>query len=203
MSAAGRRDRRRQRQRRSQAQIEAAWARKTSAQLLSLKAFLELKEEQGLRVLGVMGYAGPWRDTALKAKAHRRLEIHLREEQERWGPKLMVSSGATNRGVLRLVYVLCQELEIRAMGVTPAQTLAYPVGHMEYLLPIGQRYGSESAAFLGSSDAFLLLGGGKQSHQESLKALKMGKVLSIIRGFGGVGDELAQSLEPRPELRIL
>lgn len=188
---------------------EARWKEKTDARLFDENGFMKLKAERSIFVLGVMGFAGAWSKTKLKGAA---LQAHvaavksaLQEEllahQKAHGPKLVVSSGATDHGVLKLTYELCDELAILSMGVTPARTLAYPVGRMDYLIPHGQRYGDESQVFLRTSDAFLLLGGGPQSERETREGHARGAEVTIIQGFGGVADQLDK--EALPQARFI
>ena len=43
----------------------------------------------------------------------------------------------------------------------------------------------------------MLLGGGEQSRRETLRALSMGKPVTVIRGFGGAADALTIGREGR------
>ncbi len=165
---------------------------------------MKLKAERSLFVLGVMGFAGAWSKTKLKgaalqahvAAAKAALKAELLAHQKARGPKLVVSSGATDRGVLELTYALCDELAILSMGVTPARTLAYPVGRMDYLIPHGQKYADESQVFLRTSDALLLLGGGPQSERETKAGHARGTPVTVIQGFGGAADQLDEGSLP-------
>jgi len=102
----------------------------------------------------------------------------------------MVVSGATNLGVLQLTYALCREHGLSAMGLAPQAVWSYPVADFDIMLPVGERFGDESEAFVSLCDAFVLLGGGRQSRAETLAAAARGKPVTILRGFGGVADVL-------------
>ncbi len=183
---------------------EARWKEKTDARLFDEGGFMRFKAERSIFVLGVMGFAGAWSKTKLKgaalkehiAAAKEALKEQLLTHQKARGPKLVVSSGATNAGVLELTYALCDELAILSMGVTPARTLAYPIGRLDYLIPHGKKYGDESQVFLRTSDALLLLGGGPQSERETQQGHDRGTPVTIIQGFGGAADKLSEGVLP-------
>ena len=61
---------------------------------------------------------------------------------------------------------------------------------MDVLVPIGKRFGDESAGFVALCDAFIVLGGGAQSEAECRRASEVGKPITVIQGFGGVADGL-------------
>ena len=175
----------------------APWKGRTGAQLLSESAWATLCAERPRFVLGVLGYAGRWERTGLRgtalhafvAAARAALRDQLLVLQAQHGPQLAMASGATNRGVLELAYELCAELGITALGVAPEQVLNYPLAPMDYLLPVGRRFGDESATFVRISDALLLLGGGGQSRREIRMGAAAGKPLTIVQGFGGAADQ--------------
>ncbi|MCB9745819.1 MAG: hypothetical protein H6741_27750 [Alphaproteobacteria bacterium] len=150
--------------------------------------------------LGVMGFAGSWRRSGLRGPALERLieDARLalrralldafREHRER----LVVVSGATDAGVLQLTYALCAEHGILAIGLAPRQVLRHRTAPMTLLALHGARFGDESALFVQVCDAFLVLGGGAQSEQEARMAREAGKPVTLIRGFGGAADLLAE-----------
>lgn len=186
-----------------------AWRAKTAAALHSPASFAAYKQAQGFALLGVMGYAGSWRRTgktgeALAAHvgaARAALKSELLAARERHGLELVMASGATNNGVLAQAYDLCAELGILAMGITSNRALAYEVGAMNFVVPVGSRFGDESEAFVELCDEFLVLGGGDQSRREAEAALERGKPVRVIVGFGGAADELAARGERTQLLR--
>ena len=184
-----------------------AWRAKTDAVLHTPASFAAYKQDQGFALLGVIGYAGSWRRTgktgdALKAHvaaAQAALKAELLAARERHGAKLVMASGATNNGVLAQAYSLCAELGILAMGITSGRALAYSVGAMNFVVPVGSRFGDESEDFVELCDEFLVLGGGDQSLREAEAALRRGKPVRVIVGFGGAADSLA-AREDLPQL---
>ncbi len=173
------------------------WSDKTDATLLTEADFLAQKQQESWHVIGVMGFAGSWRHTGLSGEElanHKHnmkaaLASVLLAEKAWWDDALVVSSGATDAGVLQLTYELCTEHNIRALGVAASQTLNHSIARLDMLIPSGKQFGDESDVFLRTADAFLLLGGGMQSYDEALKAHSMGKPITIIQGFGGTADE--------------
>ncbi|HEU5098899.1 MAG TPA: hypothetical protein VFU22_07770, partial [Roseiflexaceae bacterium] len=111
--------------------------------------------------------------------------------QRRYGDRLVVASGATNEGVLRLAYEVCAFLSITAMGIAPDQALDFPLGQMQYVLPFGRAFGDESPVFVRTIDELLVLGGGPQSRREVFAAAEAGQPMTIIQGFGGIADQLS------------
>ncbi|EDM79497.1 hypothetical protein PPSIR1_35262 [Plesiocystis pacifica SIR-1] len=187
-----------------------AWRAKTEAAFHTPASFAAYKQAQGFALLGVMGYAGSWRRTgktgaALKAHvaaARAALEAELCAARERHGIKLVMASGATNNGVLELAYDLCVELGILAMGITSGRALAYEVGAMDFVVPVGSRFGDESQDFVELCDEFLVLGGGDQSLAEAEAALAVDKPVRVIVGFGGAADALAAREELTQLVRV-
>lgn len=172
------------------------WSEKTTARLFTPDAFASYKTTQRFFLLGVMGFAGPWRRSGLEGEqltsmisgVRQALRRELEDAQLTHKDRLVVVSGATRAGVLEQTYELCHDLGIFAMGVTPDRALAYPLGAMDFVVPFGRRFGDESGVFLDLCDAFLLLGGGPQSKRETLEAARRQKPTTVVRGFGGVAD---------------
>jgi hypothetical protein len=184
-------------------QRRAEWRQRSSAEVHTEAGFARLKALRGWRLLGVMGFAGRWERSGLTGndlswlvgEARSALRRELARARDA-GPALHVATGGTNTGVLELVYELCSDLGIPAVGITPDRALNYEVGAMAHVVPVGEFFGDESEAFVALCDEFLLLGGGKQSHRETMAASSMGKLVTVIQGFGGVADELSPETLP-------
>lgn len=182
----------------------SAWHKKTNARLLTLTEFLSLKSEKMLHIVGVVGFTRSWQKIGgknqdanqLMAAARQVIQTELTLRQQRYEPRLVMCSGATDAGVLQLAYQEAAKLGITAMGVTPDRTLQYNVGEMSYLIPFGHEFGDESEAFLQVIDELILMGGGPQSRTETLAAIKLGKPVTIIQGFGGAADEFSPAMLP-------
>lgn len=106
-------------------------------------------------------------------------------EKSTHGLKLVLSSGATNEGVPKIIDDFCEKLGIDAMGVTSAKAFDYPLGKMKYLIVQGDDWGAESSTFLATSDEILLLGGGGQAKREAIAAETEGKMVTVFQGFKG------------------
>jgi len=181
------------------AAIDPVWSTKTDAELVTATRFIAHKEREELHVVGVVGFSGQWSeekiasDPELRFKvkhARHQLEETLTELKERHGEKLVVSSGATMEGVPKLVYEVCEELGIKAMGVACEKAIDYRLGEMRYLLIEGSNWGDESLTFLRTSDELFMIGGGGQAKREVLAAASEGKKVTIFKNFGGTADEL-------------
>jgi hypothetical protein len=181
------------------------YASKTSASIISALDFEVIKEREGLHVVGVAGFSGQWApakleaDPALKAAADAAtvvLREHLKKLKDEYGDKLVVSSGATMEGVPKIIYEVCAEEGIKAMGVACEKAFKYPLGAMRYLVIEGQNWGDESAAFLKTADDFVLLGGGGQAKREAIAAGQEGKRVAVFQGYGGSADQLTSQDVP-------
>lgn len=195
----GRRDRRRKRKRSlSKPADPAAWALRTSAEFLTPSALMARKLEQGWHLLGVVGFAGAWRKGSqqLQADARQMLEAEFGRALAQHGDRLVVVSGATNAGVLQLTYAACQRMGIAAMGITAGHALSFDLAPMQFVVPVGQRFGEESPVFLAAIDEMVMLGGGGQSRDEAISAGQRGMLVTVIQGFGGTADELTTAELP-------
>jgi hypothetical protein len=180
------------------------WRMHTSASIVTEARFACLKHRSRLRVVGIVGFARPWPQLGLRgatldqtiADARATICNELAARQQRYGDRLVVASGATNEGVLRLAYEVCAFLNIMAMGIAPDQALDYPLGQMHYMLPVGQAFGDESPVFVRTIDELLVLGGGAQSEREVVAAAEANQPMTIIQGFGGIADQLTSSALP-------
>ncbi|MEZ4450162.1 MAG: hypothetical protein R3B09_11850 [Nannocystaceae bacterium] len=185
---------------RAKAPDPGSWRARTDAELLTPGAWRARAAAHHL--VGVMGYAGRWRDeagdpiAARKADARRLLGAELRRAREAHGERLIMVSGATQQGVLEVAYALCVELSIVAAGVTAERALAYGLAPMALLVCGGRNFGDESALFVETCHEFIVLGGGDQSRREAVMAASQGKPVTLIRGFGGAADALGPGEVP-------
>lgn len=177
-----------------------AWRRKTDAKILRGDQFRRLLRERDFVAVGVMGYAGAWSRSGLEggeltrfvADVDRCVRSVILEAREAHGDALIIVSGATDQGVLSSTYAACVELGVRAAGITTATGLGFPVAPLDYLIPAGRRFGDESQLFVSVCQAFVVLGGGAQSEAEARAARARGKPVTLVRGFGGAADLLAE-----------
>lgn len=184
--------------------LRTKWRKHTSASIVTEAWFAYLKHRSRLRVVGIVGFARPWLDLGLHgavlartiADAWAAIRHELAERQRRYGERLVVASGATNEGVLRLAYEVCAFLNITAMGIAPDQALDFPLGKMHYMLPFGRSFGDESQVFVRTVDELLVLGGGPQSQREVFAAAEANQPITIIQGFGGIADQLTPAVMP-------
>jgi hypothetical protein len=175
----------------------AEWRKRTDARIVNERDFVALKTQQNLYLAGVLGFAGQWERSGLDAAeltqfvadARTALTEELQRVHGLHGERLVVSTGATNTGVLQLTYDICREKNFPTFSVAPDCALNYEVGPLDYVLPYGREFGDESDLFVQLCDEFILLGGGKQSHREILAAYRAAKPITIIQGFGGIADE--------------
>jgi hypothetical protein len=176
----------------------AKWRSHTSAEIVSEPRFSHLKRRAQWHIVGVAGFARPWSQMELSeaelaqmiADARASLCHELADRQRRFGQRLIIASGATDQGVLQLTYEVCGFLNITAMGIAPDQALDFPLGKMRYMLPFGSSFGDESHVFVRTIDELILLGGGRQSERELFAAARVQRPITIIKGFGGVADQV-------------
>jgi hypothetical protein len=182
----------------------ARWRSHTSAEIVSEPRFANLKRRAQWYVVGVAGFARPWSQMQLSeaevaqmiADARASLCHELADRQRRYGQRLVIASGATNQGVLQLTYEVCAFLNIVAMGIAPDAALDFPLGRMRYMLPFGSNFGDESHVFVRTIDELIVLGGGRQSERELFAAARVHRPITIVKGFGGVADQIAPSSIP-------
>jgi hypothetical protein len=174
------------------------WRSHTTAEIVSEQRFAQLKRRFNWHVVGVAGFARPWTQMGLaeadiaQTIADARVSIchELADCQRRYGQRLVIASGATDQGMLKLAYEVCQFLHIIAMGIAPDQALEFPLGRMQYMLPFGTNFGDESQVFVRAIDELIVIGGGRQSERELFAAARVRRPLTIIQGFGGIADQL-------------
>lgn len=172
--------------------LRARWRTTTRAQVLDGATFRFLCRERGWSVLGVMGYTGAFEDPAVEAAAAAALSTQLERAHAACGERLAVASGATDSGVLALAYRWCAERRVTAIGVTCEAGRTLPIAAVDWLVPVGERFGDESALFVDICDRFVVLGGGEQARREAIGGRAQDKPVTLIRGFGGAADTLAE-----------
>lgn len=177
--------------------IDKRWRHHTTARLLKPKDVRRRVRDEGLFIAGIVGYSGSF-DHNPAPRAHARAVAALRsvltalKDQH---PALVMASGATDLGVPGLAYAECERLGIEAMGITAATAMHHPLATMHSLVPIGRKFGDESAVFVDLCHAFWILGGGLQSADEIQRAHGLGKPIHVLQGLGGAADAFdAQSL---------
>ena len=180
-------------------ELQGKWQAMTEARVVLPELFSRYKKWGDYHVLGVIGALRQWEEEnpsrgplleETEAEARKALTDLFRERQEEYGDRLIVSSGATMKEIPKIVYEVCEELRIAAMGVACEKARDYPLGKMKYFMPVGQEWGDESAAFLAASDEIVMLGGGEQAKREALAASAEGKPVAVLRGYGGSADLL-------------
>ena len=176
--------------------LRARWRTATRAQVLDGGTFRYLCRERGWWVLGVMGYAGPFANPGVEDAAQTALAEQLEQARQRHGDRLAVASGATDAGVLALTYRWCARLGVTAIGITCEAGRRLPIAALDWLVPVGERFGDESALFVDICSAFVVLGGGEQSRREAIGGRAQDKPVTLIRGFGGAADALAEMQLP-------
>ncbi len=195
----GRRDQRRKRKRGQKKLVDPAkWAERTKAEFLTPAELMARKAAEGWYLLGVVGFAGRWRPGSeqLVEHAHTMLTAEFTRLTNTHGQSLVIVSGATDAGVLQLTYAACQTMGITAMGITAGQALNFKLAPMDYVVPVGSRFGDESPVFIAAIDELLMLGGGQQSRDEAIAASHQGLPVTVIQGFGGSADELTTAELP-------
>ena len=137
---------------------------------------LDLKIKKSLR-LGVVGYCPPTKFDEVKAlelikHAYDRVEDDFPEY------RIIVVSGLTNIGVLKIAYEEAKRRDWKTAGIACKKAYSYkdnwfPVD--EEPIIIGENWGDESQAFINSIDALVRIGSGPQSLKEAEQVRRMGK----------------------------
>src|SRR5262245_21867613 len=169
--------------------LRAKWRMRTNASIVTEARFACLKHRSNLHVVGVAGFTRPWAQLGLQGAALEQTIADVRatichelaERQCRHGARLVVASGATNSGVVRLAYEVCTFLNITAMGIAPNQALEHPLSRMHYMLPFGQAFGDESPVFVRTIDELIVVGGGAQSEREILAAAEIDRPITVVQ----------------------
>jgi hypothetical protein len=185
--------------------LRAQWRQHTSANIVTEARFACLKHRSSLHVVGVAGFARPWTQLGLQGASLEQIIADVRAtlchelaaRQRRHGARLVVASGATNSGVLRLAYEVCTFLNITAMGIAPNQALEHQLCRMHYMLPFGQTFGDESPVFVRTIDELIVIGGGAQSQREILAAAEIDRPITVVQGFGGIADDFSPTMLPK------
>lgn len=171
--------------------LRLRWRGRTRAQVLDGATFSHLRVERGWFVLGVMGHMRAWRSPTEGEAARQALAAEIDAASAHHGPRLAIASGATDAGVLALAYALCAERRLTSIGITCDAGRELPLAPLDWLVPVGRRFGDESALFVDTCDAFVVLGGGEQARREAVCGRAQDKPVTLIRGFGGAADDLA------------
>ena len=115
--------------------------------------------------LGVVGYSAPVFDESTA-------QTLLQEGFTRLIPRglppteVAIVSGYTNMGVPRQAYLLADQLGYNTVGLSANEALDYDKYPVDRVMLKGEKFGDESAYFIGYIDALLKVGGGKQSVTE-------------------------------------
>ncbi|MEZ4471670.1 MAG: hypothetical protein R3F60_12880 [bacterium] len=155
---------------------------------------------EGATLVGVVGYSRPLDPASIPA-VDAALQAALEACAAAAGGPIYVVSGATDAGVPGRAHALARRLGLVSVGFTARAALAWPLAPLDLLVLAGQRFGDESAAFVRTCDAFVVLGGGPQSTHEIAAARAAGKPVTAIQGLGGAADALAEG--PGVTLRAL
>ncbi|MEM9691338.1 MAG: hypothetical protein AAGA56_02230 [Myxococcota bacterium] len=171
------------------------WRRLTDAQILRPRGLKLAARHAGATLIGVVGFSGSWRNNPRReaadtvARALRAWFARKRPEENR---TIWCVSGATDLGVPAIAYRVADELGLRCVGVTPAAAMSHPLARLDYLVPIGKRFGDESRVFVELCDELWMFGGGPQSESEVRLATQMGKPIVVAQGVGGTADLLTK-----------
>lgn len=127
--------------------------------------------------LGVVGYCPPTKFDENEAKKNI-VEGYNQFDLDFPSREIVVVSGLTSVGVLKLAYEEAKRRGWKTAGVACKQAYAFknnwfPVD--EEPIIIGDNWGDESLAFVSSIDALVRIGVGKQSIREAEFVKKQGK----------------------------
>jgi hypothetical protein len=115
--------------------------------------------------IGVTGYSAQPFD---RRRAQLLLGELLDEVEARWpGRRYVLVSGWTDVGVPSLAYREAARRGWRTVGVACALARGQACFPVDEVLVVGERWGDESAEFLGRIDVLVRLGGGPQAHREA------------------------------------
>lgn len=161
------------------------WRESTAARVVSPTMFEMYKKWGDYHVVGITGFSASAPPEFSPEDARAELKNIFTQLKEKYGDKLVISSGATMLGVPKIAYELCDELKIKCMGVACEKAREYPLANMHYFVPVGQNWGDESATFLQTADELIALGGGEQARRETIAALTEKMPVTVVQGFGG------------------
>ena len=150
---------------------------KKRKRLQILKNYLKVKNkmEKSFR-LGVVGYCPPTKFNENKAHTYI-LEAYNKAVCD-FSNRIVVVSGLTNVGVLKLAYEEAKRRGWKTAGVACKKAFDYksswfPVDQEPVI--VGENWGDESFEFIKSIDALVRIGCGKQSLREASMARNLGK----------------------------
>ncbi|MDE1797996.1 MAG: hypothetical protein KGH63_01140 [Candidatus Micrarchaeota archaeon] len=138
---------------------------------------LPIPSRPGLLRVGVVGYCSPSRFDLVLAETLIKKGFDL----VRAGypnQKMLVVSGLTNNGVLKIAYEEAKNRGWKTAGVACEQAYDFKSDWFPVDLPpiiVGKNWGDESPVFLASIDVLVKVGGGAQSAREAQQMLNMGK----------------------------
>ncbi len=175
--------------------LRARWRPATRAQVLDGATFRYLCRERGWAVVGVMGDAATLDEPATEAAAAA-LSAQLDEARALHGERLAVASCACDGRISALIARWCAAQRVTTIGITCDAGRALPVAPVDWLVPVGERFGDESALFVDTCVGFVVIGGGEQARRQAIGGRAQDKPVILIRGFGGAADALAEMALP-------
>lgn len=120
---------------------------------------------QEIRV-GVVGYCPPTKFDENEARRMIR-DAYDKVAQMFKGQKIVIVSGLTNVGVLKIAYEETIPRGWRTMGIACGRALEHELYPVDEKVIVGKEWGDESLAFVSAIDAIVRIGIGKQSIEET------------------------------------
>lgn len=93
---------------------------------------------------------------------------------ERDDDDVEIVSGLTNLGVPKLAYEIAEKYGYQTRGIACAKATDYECFPCDHVQIVGEDWGEESTIFLTSIDFLIRVGGGVQSHAETVEAIRTG-----------------------------
>jgi hypothetical protein len=93
---------------------------------------------------------------------------------ERDVEQIEIVSGLTNIGIPKLAYELAEKYGYPTRGIACSKATDYACFPCDHVHIVGQEWGEESTMFLTSIDFLIRIGGGVQSHAETVEAIRLG-----------------------------
>lgn len=129
--------------------------------------------------IGIMGYSPP--NTFDTVKADRMLKaglVRVQTQLSNAGMQIagvVIVSGWTNLGMPAVAYAMAARNKLITAGIACAKRKDFDCYPCMIQIEAGHDWGDESPTFLQYCDAFIRVGGGKQSLAECAAAKKLGK----------------------------